>query len=316
VEGLGDPGREEWPGGGPAEDAGRVEQREREAEISSLAARYRCGDRSVLGELFARLEPAIWAVLWRHMTPPRSLPPGVDPEDLSQQAYVALAETALEWDAERHRNFLPYFLRSFPWRIDRYLRSQSPSRRSGRFRLESVSHDLLMDLVAELPGSDGREWDDALLCRELVGGLPRLYGRVVELHLHLGLSFAEVGEALGISRSAAHESFVRAIAAARALVNGQGAGGMGQGPGEGVDHALLLRCVETLHRLAPGGAPLPGRDLLRREVGLTWRQYGEIMARLRARGCVVGRGRGSAGRLACATPAETMRRLEASAQQP
>jgi len=286
-------------------------------EISRLALRYRSGDRSALGELFSRLEAAVWGVLWRHLSPPRSLPPGMDPEDLSQQAYVALAEAVLEWDAERHDNFMPYFLRSFPWRIDRYLRSQTPSRRSARFRLYSVSHDLLMERMAGVRGIDGREWDDALVCGEVMQGLPRLYGRVVSLHLHQGLSFAEVGEALGISRSAAHEAFGRAIALSKSLLAEPPAheGRRSVAPscrGDTVTPELLRRCVEILHRLAPDGAPLPGRDLLCREAGLTWRQYAGIMARLRACGCLVGRRRGSPGSLACATPDETMRRLQRS----
>lgn len=292
------------------------ERREREERVSLLALRYRSGERAVLGELYAELEPFVRGFLRHHLSVSHSLPLGVGAEDLYQQAYVELAETALGWDPDRRDNFMPYFLRSFPWRIDRYLRSQTPRRRTARFQLYSVPHDTLMEQMAGAAGPDGRDWDDALACAELVRELPGLYGRVVRLRLYHGLPFAEVAGALGISRSAAHEAFGRAISLSRSFLEGPpaspgGGEGGGASPGrKGVDPEIVRRCVEALHRLAPGGAPLPGRDTLCRAAGLTWQQYGEIMAQLRARGCVVGRRRGSPGCLACADPAETLRRLQ------
>lgn len=297
-------------------DARDPQQRERESAITLLALRYRAGDSPALGELYARLESMVHAFLRPHLSPRRPLPAGVDAADLYQQSYVALAETALGWEPERRDNFMPYFQRSFPWRIDRYLRSQSPWRRTARFRLHSVPHDLLMEQVAGTVGPDGRDWDDALVCADLIRGLPGLYGRVVRLHLYQGLPFAEVAQVLGISRSAAHEAFGHALALARSSL----LGGMPEpkrvdppGPsdrGDGIDPDAVRRCVEALHRLAPNAGPLPTREALCREAGLTWRGYREIMARLRARGCVVGRRRGSPGNLACASPSETLRRLE------
>lgn len=315
--GTGCGGRRERAVGGDgwmeaAEEGG---QRAREEMVSLLALRYRSGDRTALGELYSELEPFVRGFLRRHLSAPRPLPPGLEAGDLYQQAYVALAEAALEWEPDRRDNFMPYFLRSFPWRIDRYLRSQTPSRRTARFQLRSMPHDLLMEQMAGAPGIDGREWDDALVCQELMRGLPRLYGRVVRLHLYHDLPFAKVAEALGISRSAAHEAFGRAISLSRSLLAGpppNPEGDRTEAPSHrrsDVDPTLLRRCVEALHRLAPRGAPLPGRELLCREAGLTWPEYREIMARLRARGCLVGRRRGSAGSLACATSAETLRRL-------
>ncbi|MGE5618805.1 MAG: sigma-70 family RNA polymerase sigma factor [Sphingomonadaceae bacterium] len=293
-------------------------QREREMAVTALAHRYRAGDRSALGELYTQLEPLVRAFLRPHLAPHRSLPPGLEAADLFQQSYVALAEAALEWEPLRRDNFMPYFLRSFPWRIDRYLRSQTPSRRTARFRLNSVSHDLLMEQVADTAGPDGRDWDDELLCADLLRGLPRTYDRVVRLHLYHGLPFAKVAEALGISRSAAHEAFRRALVLARSSLSGPplatdgAASRESSSPLRGVDPDLVRRCVETLHRLAPDGDPLPGREAICREAGLTWREYREIMAGLCARGCVVGRRRGSPGSLACASPSETLRRAMSS----
>ncbi len=285
---------------------------ESEKRISLLALRYRRGERDALGALYAELEGLIHAFLRPHR---QSLPPGLEVEDLHQQAYVALAEAALEWKPERRDNFMPYFLSSFPWRIHRYLRSQTPSRRTTRFQLRSLPHDALMEQVAQTPGNDGRDWDDVLMCADLVRRLPGLQRQVVRLHLYHGLPFAEVAVAMGIGRSAAHEAFGRAVSLLRSFLAEPAAGSGGDRRRtdprrKGVDPAVLRRGVETMHRLARPGSPLPGRETLRREAGLTWREYEEIMARLRARGCVVDRRPGHPGSLACSGPEETMRRLE------
>jgi RNA polymerase sigma factor (sigma-70 family) len=188
--------------------------------ISSLATRYRLGERSVLGELYAELDPLIRNAIWPHVADPCSLPAGMDPEDLYQQAYVVLAEAVLDWKPARSNNFAPYFLRSLPWRIDHYLRSQTPSRRTARFRMVSTPHDLLMARIAGDLGPDGRDWDDVLVCGELLRKIPKSYRQVVRLHLFDGLTFAGVGKKIGIGRSAAHETFGRAITLMRSLLDG------------------------------------------------------------------------------------------------
>lgn len=303
---------------GEGETRGDRPGREREETISSLALRYRSGDRSALGELYAALEPLIRSFVGPCLSARRPLPVGMEAEDLYQQSYILLAEAALEWQCDRHDNFMPYFIRSFPWRLDRYLRSQTPSRRAVRVQLHSVPHDALVERVAGMAGPDGRDWDDELLCSGLLEGLPRSYRRVVRLHLYDGLPFAQVAREVGMSRSAAHEAFGRAVSMLRSALQepsapSRDAAALRASPRQrdGVDAASLRRCVEAMHILAPGGAPLPGREALCRAADLTWREYREIMAKLRASGCLVGRRRGSAGSLTCATPSETMRRMGA-----
>ena len=192
---------------------------EGEMRISSLAVRYRLGERSVLGELYGEMEPFIRSTLGPYAAGLRSLPPEIDPEDMYQQAYVVLAEAVLDWDPARRGNFVLYFLRSFPWRIDHYLRSQTPARRTARFQMLSAPHDRLMERIAGTPGLDGRDWDDVLACDELLREMPEAYQRVVQLHLFHGLPFAEVGKMMGIGRSAAHETFGRAITLIKVLLD-------------------------------------------------------------------------------------------------
>lgn len=231
------------------EEERRKAFREKEEMVSRLALRYRSGDRAVLGELHGELRPAIGGFLRRQLPPGRTLPPGVDPEDLWQQSYVLLAEAVLAWDAEGHGNFVPYFLRSFPWRVDRYLRTQTPSRRAAGVRMHSMPHDLLMEQVAGTVGDDGRQWEDAVVWGELLDQLPAPWAAAVRLHLEEGMPFRQVAEVLGVSRSTAHESFTRAMGRLRVLAE------------EGPDSEPA----------APSRA--------RRGSGLTWRGSGEIMAR-------------------------------------
>lgn len=292
-----------------------MDRLEKEVRITSLALRYRQGERGALGELHAELEPWIRSFLRHQLSGRDSLPPGLEAEDLYQQSYVALAEAALDWEPGRRDSFMPYFLSSFPWRIDRYLRCQRPLRRTAHFQFRSMPHDELVSRAAGIAGSDGREWDEILGCAELAGELSALDGRVVSLHLHHGLSFAEVGEALGISRSAAHRSFARGISRLRALLGVPAAseGGRRGRPRKSPwdePSGPLRRCIVALHRLASGGASLPGSGALCQAAGLTRREYREIMAGLCALGCVVDRGQGRAGRLACDNISETMGMLE------
>ncbi len=205
----------------PREDEPEEEHRidrERESRISALALRYRSGDLETLGAIYAELAPFIASAIRPHVTESNHLPPDIGPEDLYQQAYVELAEAILDWEPGRRENFLPYFYRSFPWRIDHYLRSKTPARRTSRFQMLSSPHDLLMRQLAANAGSDGRDWDGALAWSELLRSLPVQCLQVVRLHVLDGLSFAEVARVMGIGRSTAHDVFKRAMMLMRSML--------------------------------------------------------------------------------------------------
>lgn len=192
---------------------------EKDGRVTSLALRYRLGERETLGELYGELETSIRHFIRTILNGRNPLPPGLDVEDLYQQSYVTLAEIVLMWDPDRNDNFIAYFLASFPWRMGRYLRMQSPTQRAARIQLYSVPHDCLVEQMAACQGVDGREWDDLLGVDELLAELPRLDAQVVRLHLYHGLSFAQVSVMLGVSRSEAHRRYGRAIARLRALLD-------------------------------------------------------------------------------------------------
>lgn len=199
----------ECPGEG--EEWGDDGRAAREWRVSMLALRYRSGDPGALGELYEALRGAIVAAIRPHATEPWRLPAGVETEDLYQQAYVELAELVRDWDPNRRANFVPYFLRSFPWRIDHYLRSQSSARRTALHRVVSTPHDLLMERIERSGDQDGRDWDDAIASGEMLRRLPERCRRVVQLHLIQGLPFVEVARIMGIGRSTAHDAYKRAM---------------------------------------------------------------------------------------------------------
>jgi RNA polymerase sigma factor (sigma-70 family) len=190
---------------------------EKDGRIASLALRYQRGERKLLGELYRELEISIHCILRTLISGGVPLPPSMEAEDLYQQSYVALAEIVLKWKPDRNSNFTAYFLASFPWRMGRYLRMQSPTRRTSRIQLHSVPHDQLLERLADVQGADGREWDGALGCAELLEELHGLDCRIVRLHLFHGLPFAQVSKIVGISRSEAHRRYGKAILRLRAL---------------------------------------------------------------------------------------------------
>ncbi len=192
---------------------------EREIRISALALRYRSGERAVLGDLYAELAPAIFGAIRPYVAGASRLPIGIELADLFQQAYVELAGAVHDWDPARSANFLPYFLRSFPWRIRHYVRSQTPGRQASSCRFLSAPHDLLMLWLGARPGHDGRDWDGALASEEMLRGLPSLQQQVVRLRVLGGFSFAEIGRRIGVGRSTAHETFQRAIMSLRSTLD-------------------------------------------------------------------------------------------------
>lgn len=286
----------------------------REERITRLALCCRSGARHALEGLYEELKIEIHEFLGRHLLLRPELPVGLDVQDLFQQAYVELAEMALGWQPERLGSFLPYFRGSFRWRIGHYLRSQNPSRRSAHLRIVSVPHDALVRHAGDMAGLDGRSWGEVLALEELVRALPEPSREAVRLRIYEQLPASEVARRLGLSRSAAHRAFSRGLELLRSAL----AGAPDLAPARDLNReggpslSALRRCVEALHLLAPGGSPLPSRDVLRQAAGLTWQEYEAAMARLRSAGCIVGRQRGHSGSLAFANASDTMRQLEAN----
>ena len=114
----------------------------------ALALRFQHGDLEALDELYRALEPALRATVWR--TCQRGLPATLQAADLQQESWLILADLARRWEPRVGVPFAAYLALTFPWALGRYLRAQSPARRSVYYQVYSAPHDRL---VASLAGA-------------------------------------------------------------------------------------------------------------------------------------------------------------------
>jgi RNA polymerase sigma factor (sigma-70 family) len=284
-----------------AQQAGTAKQSEADenwrdsAAIDALAQTYRDGDRTALGTLHAALRPIIQSSIARtfQLGP---LPGPLESRDLEQQSWILLAELAARWDPLQ-APFLPYVHGAFPWALRRYLRSQSSDRRSVRTRVISTEHAELFSRADAQTGVDGRDWDNRLMCDEVMTELTSEHQQALQLHFAERRRPAEVASAMGVSIEEVEPLVKRAVRAARAVASGR------RPPDQQADLRLL---VETLHAGAGPQGRLPGRSWVCTETGLSELRFARLMRVLVATDCIVGRSARVAGRLRHQTAEATL----------
>jgi RNA polymerase sigma factor (sigma-70 family) len=265
------------------------------AAIDALARAYRGGDRSVLAELHDALRPIIQSSIARaYQLGP--LPGPLESRDLDQQSWILLAELTARWDPDQ-APFLPYVHGAFPWALRRYLRSQSSDRRSIRARVISTEHAELFSRADAQTGVDGRDWDNRLMCDEVMTELTAEHQRALQLHFAERRRPAEVASAMGLSLEEVEPLVKRAVRAARAVASGR------RPPDQQADLRLL---VEALHAGAGRQRRLPGRAWVCNQTGLSELRFARLMRLLVGTDCIVGRSARVAGRLRHATPEATL----------
>lgn len=179
----------------------------------ALALRFQQGDAAALDPLYRALEPALRAAVWR--TCQRGLPATLQPADLQQQSWLILAELARRWEPRAGVPFAAYLALTFPWALGRYLRAQSPARRSIHYQVYSAPHDRLVASLAGAADGDGRDWDEQLYCHHLVRALEPRARTALWLHAVENRSFSEIAVALGVPRATAYDLYRRDLASAR-----------------------------------------------------------------------------------------------------
>jgi RNA polymerase sigma factor (sigma-70 family) len=179
----------------------------------ALALRFQHGDLDALGDLHAVVEPFVRATVWR--TCQRGLPATLQSADLLQQSWLILADLARRWQPLTGVPFAAYLALTLPWALARYLRAQSPARRSIHYQVFSAPHDHLVDSLAGASSDDGRDWDDQLYCRQLVRDLDPRARAALWLHAVEHRSFSEIATALSVPRATAYDLYRRAVASAR-----------------------------------------------------------------------------------------------------
>jgi RNA polymerase sigma factor (sigma-70 family) len=279
----------------PSPCAGRAPDRRDSAVIDALARAYRDGDRGALAELHAALRPIIQSSVARtfQLGP---LPGPLESRDLDQQSWILLAELTARWDPDQ-APFLPYVHGAFPWALRRYLRSQSSDRRSARTRVISTEHAELFSRADAQTGVDGRDWDNRLMCDEVLTELTAEHQQALQLHFAERRRPAEVASVMGLPLEDVEPLVKRAVRAARAVASGR------HPPDQRADLRLL---VEALHAGAGRKGRLPGRAWVCAETGLSELRFARLMRLLVSTECIVGRSARVAGRLRFQTPEATL----------
>jgi RNA polymerase sigma-70 factor (ECF subfamily) len=175
-----------------------------EVDEEALMEAYVAGDAGAFERLFRSLAPSIHAFFVR------SVGRGAVAEDLLQTTFLKIHGARKTWRrGERLRPWV--FTIAARVRVDWF-------RRQGR-----TEREIDEDRVAE-PGSRGDPADAVLAeeraerVRAALDGLSEPQRVVVHLHRFEGLSFGEIGRALGISEGAAKLRAFRAYAQLRALL--------------------------------------------------------------------------------------------------
>lgn len=262
-------------------------------EESRLALAYQRGDISVLPALHASLGRVLGPSL-RRFWAKGGLPPSIEPADVAQQAWLMLAELAEQWQP-RGGSFGAYVRVSLPWMLLRWAARLRPERRAGVALLSAELAEVQRELERQ-GGDDGREWDERLAWEEVLAQLDQAERRVLALHLERELPFDEVARELGQSRSAIFRLYRRALRrAGRQVVAPERETAGAQG---GRLEPDLVAVTRALHVGARTNGIVPGVRRLATATGLTQQRVAGLVERLVADGCIVGRDRRLAGRLA------------------
>lgn len=249
--------------------------------VDELAARARGGDRDALGRLYEELRPATESLLRRYRRAGAEGP--LEPADLSQQAYLILADLARSWQGRGP--FIAWFRRLFPLAILSYRRQMlcwdGPP-------VESMaSADLAELLDAQGAQATGPDLCDVVYCRQLLALLPPPYRRLVYWRFVDGLTYRDIERLHGVPAATAQLRCERALAFLRAEARGEGPRPLPQrersGEREGPPWPLLL---PRLWALADSRGLLPPAGEACASLGLGRRAYDDALARLRESGCL------------------------------
>jgi RNA polymerase sigma-70 factor (ECF subfamily) len=186
------------------------------AADEALCRAFLAGDEAAFGELLRRHQALVHALVRRYATRPE------DARDLAQKAFLRAFEAA--------RRTLPRLsaggglpFKAWLARIAVNL-GKNHARQASRWRLAPVT------ALEQTPGS-GPSAPEALertererQARAAVLALPRRQREVLTLRIDGGLSFQEIGEALGITQNNAKVHFHHAVQKLRTVVTEQDSG--------------------------------------------------------------------------------------------
>lgn len=175
---------------------------ELQVQANSLALRARQGDRDARNDLFAAL--AFKVDRFVAQAARRRLPPGMDLDDLKQEAYLVFVELLEDWE---RGNFLAFFLGFFPWRL------RHKAERLGHYwlkdRVEFVDHWAVSEALSQIGRTE--EIESQVMLKETIACLPPEFRQVVWLHGIWRLPFREVAARQGTCINTAQNRWRRAV---------------------------------------------------------------------------------------------------------
>jgi RNA polymerase sigma-70 factor (ECF subfamily) len=175
-----------------------------EADEEGLMEAYVAGDAVAFERLFRSLGPSIHAFFVR------SVGRGATAEDLLQTTFLKLHAARGRW---RHGE------RVRPWAFTIAARVRIDwLRRNGRAEAELEEDVTAAGAALENPSEAAVTLERSARVREALDALPEPQRVVVHLHRFEGMSFAEIGNVLGVSEGAARVRAFRAYGALRILL--------------------------------------------------------------------------------------------------
>jgi RNA polymerase sigma factor (sigma-70 family) len=274
--------------------------------LNALALAYRAGEADALPRIFESLR---WLAMYhvdRYHPAGRPLPAILDHDDLVQQAWLILDGLLHQWDPAVG-DFGAYARVAFPKQLLRYVRMHSPRRRARDVRVDNVDHDDIVERCNEIPGADGRRWDDQLILAELIDDLDPRPRQALLLRVLEDRPPEQVARTLRISEPVMYRESGRALRDLRRRLGGVD-DPADDPPARPETELAIQRLVVALHAGADPDGLLPGRAWIAERTGLSTVRMTRLIRLLVQRGCVEGRSRRRPGRLVHRTPAATLRR--------
>jgi RNA polymerase sigma factor (sigma-70 family) len=176
--------------------------------LTAVAQAARDGDVAARNALFAAYQPKIARFARRYSSGSRGCIGGytLDPDDLSQEAYVVFAEFVAGWQGGD--SFGVYFLGNFPWALRNAVRRLTlANRRAICFsRISGVA--LLAD--------DSAAGEEALaLLQEIATAFPEPDGTILLWRIRDGERISSIARRLGLNRRTVERAWDRIVAALR-----------------------------------------------------------------------------------------------------
>lgn len=234
--------------------------------LRDLAARASAGNQIARNTLWEKMQPLVVDAVKRQWSLPRLW----DRDDLWQEAFLVFAKVCDNWEGS---DPTLYFETEYPRQLRLHVR------RAFRKQAREISTPHSFDL-ASTPDAEGPYRSAELL--EALSKLPVHVQLALKLHLLWGMPLAQINHQLGLGRRATNHLISRARRAIE----------------EKAHPVCIERLVREMFRFTDSSGRLRASSReIKSQLGLTPREYRELLDTLSRTGVLRGRAPGHAGRL-------------------